>query len=65
MNAAFADPEPYAWLITRRNVNWAKWIDERLAPPGTVWIRRVLLLSWSLTTLVREKEQVKAAAYRS
>ncbi|HSG34351.1 MAG TPA: TraB/GumN family protein, partial [Sphingomonadaceae bacterium] len=38
MNAGFEDPAAYEWLITRRNRNWAGWIDQRLDQPGVVFV---------------------------
>ena len=32
------DPEMHAALFTRRNANWAAWIRERMARPGTVFL---------------------------
>lgn len=38
MNAEMDDPELYARLLTRRNANWAEWIDRRMDQPGTVFV---------------------------
>lgn len=38
MNQGLADPAVYDALLTKRNVNWAKWIEQRLDRPGTVFI---------------------------
>ena len=38
MNAALDDREVYEALLTRRNANWADWIDARLDAPGTVFV---------------------------
>lgn len=32
------NPELYDLLFTKRNANWAEWIDERLDRPGTVFL---------------------------
>lgn len=38
INDAMDDPILYDTLLTRRNANWAEWIDARLDQPGTVFI---------------------------
>jgi uncharacterized protein YbaP (TraB family) len=38
LNAEMDDPALYARLLTQRNANWAVWIKNRLAQPGTVFI---------------------------
>ncbi|WP_420605460.1 TraB/GumN family protein [Novosphingopyxis sp.] len=38
LNEGMSDPELRAAMLTRRNANWAKWIDRRLATPGTVFL---------------------------
>ncbi len=38
MNAGFSDPAMYEALLTRRNMNWAEWIDTRLDQPGRVFM---------------------------
>ncbi len=38
LNEGMSDPELRATMLTRRNANWAKWIDQRLATPGTVFL---------------------------
>ena len=38
LNDEMDDPVLYARLLTDRNANWAKWIDQRLDTPGTVFI---------------------------
>lgn len=38
MNDSFDDEQLRARLLTERNVDWAKWIDERLDEPGTVFV---------------------------
>lgn len=38
LNAELADPVLRERLLTRRNANWARWIDARLAEPGTVFV---------------------------
>ncbi len=38
LNAEMDDPALYARLLTQRNANWAGWIEQRLAQPGTVFI---------------------------
>jgi uncharacterized protein YbaP (TraB family) len=35
---AYADPDYYDRILTRRNASWAAWIDSRLDAPGTVFI---------------------------
>ncbi len=39
MNESMADyPELYELLFTKRNANWAEWVEERLDRPGTVFV---------------------------
>jgi uncharacterized protein len=38
MNEGIEDPVLYKKLLTDRNANWAKWIKERMAKPGTVFM---------------------------
>jgi hypothetical protein len=38
LNAEIDDPALYARLLTRRNANWAQWIQQRLQQPGTVFV---------------------------
>ena len=38
MNEGFATLDLTEPLLTRRNANWAKWINERMANPGTVFM---------------------------
>ena len=38
MNAELTDPVLRDRLLTSRNANWAGWIENRLAQPGTVFI---------------------------
>ena len=38
LNAELDDPVLYERLLTRRNANWAGWIEQRLQQPGTVFI---------------------------
>jgi uncharacterized protein YbaP (TraB family) len=38
MNDGLTDPVLYDRLLTRRNANWAQWIKERMATPGTVFV---------------------------
>jgi len=38
LNDELTDPALYERLLTRRNANWAAWIDERLDMPGTVFV---------------------------
>jgi uncharacterized protein len=38
MNDGLTDPVLYDKLLTQRNANWAKWITERMAKPGTVFV---------------------------
>jgi len=38
LNAELDDPVLYERLLTRRNANWAGWIEQRLEQPGTVFI---------------------------
>jgi uncharacterized protein len=38
MNEGFSDPKLYEQLLTRRNANWAAWIRDRMAKPGTVFV---------------------------
>lgn len=38
MNDGLTDPVLYDRLLTKRNANWAKWIKERMAKPGTVFV---------------------------
>lgn len=38
MNQGFDDPTLYDALLTRRNSAWARWINERMKKPGTVFM---------------------------
>jgi uncharacterized protein len=38
MNDGLTDPMLYDKLLTQRNANWATWIKERMAKPGTVFV---------------------------
>ena len=38
LNAELDDPVLYERLLTQRNANWAGWIEQRLAQPGTVFV---------------------------
>ena len=38
MNEGLASPVLYAALLTRRNANWAKWINGQLSKPGTTFM---------------------------
>ena len=38
LNAEMTDPVLYDRLLTERNANWAGWIENRMAQPGTVFI---------------------------
>jgi uncharacterized protein YbaP (TraB family) len=38
LNAELDDPVLYRRLLTQRNANWAGWIQQRLAQPGTVFV---------------------------
>ncbi len=38
MNEGMEDPVLYKKLLTDRNANWATWIKERMAKPGTVFM---------------------------
>ncbi len=38
MNEGLTDPLLYAQLLANRNADWAKWIDARMARPGTVFM---------------------------
>ena len=38
LNAEMTDPVLYERLLTARNANWAGWIENRLAQPGTVFV---------------------------
>ena len=38
MNEEMQDPALYQRLLTDRNANWAEWIDQRMASPGTVFL---------------------------
>ncbi len=38
MNGQETDPIVYDRLLTRRNAEWAKWIDKRMEQPGTVFM---------------------------
>ena len=38
LNEGMTDPVLREAMLTRRNANWAKWIDARMAKPGTVFI---------------------------
>ncbi len=37
MNQGFTSEELKAALLTRRNAQWAKWVDKRLEKPGTIF----------------------------
>lgn len=38
VNQSMSDPELAERLLYRRNANWARWIEERLDTPGTVFV---------------------------
>jgi uncharacterized protein len=38
MNDGLVDPILYKRLLSDRNVKWAKWIDERMKQPGTIFM---------------------------
>lgn len=38
MNDGLTDPVIYDKLLTQRNANWAKWIDEQMKKPGTTFM---------------------------
>jgi uncharacterized protein len=38
MNEGLTDPKLYAALLTKRNANWAAWIDKQMAKPGTTFM---------------------------
>jgi uncharacterized protein len=38
MNEGMSDPVLYDKLLTQRNANWAKWIDEQMKKPGTTFM---------------------------
>jgi uncharacterized protein len=38
MNEGLTDPVIYDKLLTQRNANWAKWIDEQMKKPGTTFM---------------------------
>jgi uncharacterized protein YbaP (TraB family) len=38
LNGELTDPTLHARLLTNRNIKWAKWIEQRLAAPGTVFM---------------------------
>lgn len=38
LNAELDDPVLYERLLTKRNANWAEWIERRLEQPGTVFM---------------------------
>ncbi|MEE9432874.1 MAG: TraB/GumN family protein [Sphingorhabdus sp.] len=38
INAGFTSPELKAALLTRRNAQWAIWIDKRMKKPGTIFM---------------------------
>jgi uncharacterized protein YbaP (TraB family) len=38
LNSELDDPVLYERLLTRRNANWAEWIEQRLQQPGTVFV---------------------------
>jgi uncharacterized protein YbaP (TraB family) len=38
LNAELTDPVLHERLLTSRNANWARWIEQRLEQPGTVFI---------------------------
>lgn len=38
MNAGFEDKQLYDTLLVNRNANWAQWVDQRMAQPGTVFV---------------------------
>ncbi|MHA6317518.1 TraB/GumN family protein [Altererythrobacter sp. CAU 1778] len=38
MNASMDNPMLYERLLVQRNANWARWIDDRMDQPGTVFV---------------------------
>jgi uncharacterized protein len=38
MNEGLTDPKLYAALLTKRNANWAAWINKQLEKPGTTFM---------------------------
>jgi uncharacterized protein len=38
MNEGMSDPVLYDKLLTQRNINWAKWIEEQMSKPGTTFM---------------------------
>ncbi len=38
LNEELDDPVLYERLLTQRNANWAEWIEQRMATPGTVFM---------------------------
>jgi uncharacterized protein YbaP (TraB family) len=38
MNSELTDPVLQERLLTRRNANWAEWIERRMEQPGTVFV---------------------------
>ncbi len=38
MNDGLTDPALYSALLTKRNANWAAWIDKQMAKPGTIFM---------------------------
>ncbi len=38
MNEGLQDPELRNALLTKRNANWAAWISQRMAQPGTIFV---------------------------
>jgi uncharacterized protein YbaP (TraB family) len=38
LNSELDDPVLYERLLTQRNANWARWIEQRLEQPGTVFV---------------------------
>jgi uncharacterized protein YbaP (TraB family) len=38
MNEGMSSPALYDALLTRRNANWARWINEQMAKPGTTFM---------------------------
>jgi uncharacterized protein len=38
MNEGMTSPAIFDALLTRRNANWARWINEQMAKPGTTFM---------------------------
>jgi uncharacterized protein len=38
MNEGLKDPELFTNLLTKRNANWARWINAQMAKPGTIFM---------------------------